>query len=249
MKFLILLGQLGILVHSAVTLANLPSMCLLNPVELEAGLSLVSAKITNAHSAPCTASLYFENPDFLPITYTFKSIPCVNTGRASFPVPLGAPSGEAYITWQCAGESPSCIRALISGGQADVGFDPQPLSVICESDPSGKGLEHPSTTLMSPVLASPGFEIATLTTIITQRITKPGSRITLPVTLVDAVLQAEKTTTHVSDSTSISSTTRTTTTTTTTTGTPTSTPVRVTGIGTIGTIGTIRHPRATPSEP
>ena len=160
------------------------------------------------------------------------------------------PPQSDRVCRQCAGESPSCIRALISGGQTDAAFDPQPLSVICESDPADKGLEHASTTLMLPVLPSTEFSTATTTTAMTQCATQPESRITLPVTLVDAVLRVEKSIIHVSDSTPISSTrTAAATATTTTTGAATSTPARATRIGAIGTIGTIRHPRATPSKP
>jgi hypothetical protein len=34
MKFLIFLGQLGLLIHLVVAMTNFPSMCLYNPVEL-----------------------------------------------------------------------------------------------------------------------------------------------------------------------------------------------------------------------
>ncbi|SPJ72387.1 uncharacterized protein FTOL_02115 [Fusarium torulosum] len=171
MKSLILY-QLGLLMHYAMVMASFPSMCLYNPVQMEAGISLVTLKITNAPSASCTASLFFEDPDFLPITYNFKPIACSGTELVSFPVPLGVPSGEAYILWQCAGESPTCIRASISGGHSGVDPDIGPLQITCEMDSINDALTqlYPSAAFL-PI---PKFYPSPSTTTVTELITKPA---------------------------------------------------------------------------
>jgi hypothetical protein len=44
MKYLLFLGQVSLLMHSIMAMANFPSACLYNPVELEAGISIVTMK-------------------------------------------------------------------------------------------------------------------------------------------------------------------------------------------------------------
>ncbi|KAH6869647.1 hypothetical protein B0T10DRAFT_467139 [Thelonectria olida] len=156
--------SINLLIHGGLAMANLPSMCLYNPVELVAGLDLAAMSARTAYplSEPCTATIDFDDRDFLPITYTFKPISCDGPELVQFTVPLGAPSGEAYITWRCASEFLMCGRALILGGQSDrslnLQVDGHEGQVICEG-----GYTLTTTT--------PGS--STLTTVVTKRLTKP----------------------------------------------------------------------------
>ncbi|EGU86843.1 hypothetical protein FOXB_02646 [Fusarium oxysporum f. sp. conglutinans Fo5176] len=173
-------------------MANFPSACLYNPVELEAGISLVTMKIMSPHVVPCTASLYFENADFLPITYDFKPIACSGPELVSFPVPLNAPNGESYVSWQCAGESPTCIRTLITGGQSDIDLDIGPLNFVCE-----EGSIDSATSQLYPSAARldmPTFVLSTavVTETITAATEEPDTRKVHVVTLTDTVV-VEKT--------------------------------------------------------
>ena len=95
-----------------------PTICLSSPaIELQAGVSLVEAllvqspfsdgpgwadifyRIDDPLARRCTASVIFDDPDFLPVTYTFEAARCAGPELASFAVPLGAPSGGAYVKW------------------------------------------------------------------------------------------------------------------------------------------------------
>ncbi|KAM0642412.1 hypothetical protein ACHAO3_009280, partial [Verticillium nonalfalfae] len=97
MKFLLLFP----LVHAGVlALHDGPCICMSSPVvALEAGRSVVSADVEDALDRRCGATLQFDNPDFLPVSYAFEAIPCSGRRVASFVVPTGAPSGDAHITW------------------------------------------------------------------------------------------------------------------------------------------------------
>ncbi|CAG1966855.1 unnamed protein product [Fusarium graminearum] len=94
MRILILLT---VFFHSAITIASFPSIYLYNLVAMEAGISLVTIRIINPNLASYSASLYFKNPNYLPIRYNFGLMTCSNAALVSFLVPLNAPSGGAYI--------------------------------------------------------------------------------------------------------------------------------------------------------
>ncbi|KAJ4248076.1 hypothetical protein NW762_012846 [Fusarium torreyae] len=253
MKSFILLGQLVLLSQCAVSLMNFPSMCLLNPIELDAGLSLISAKITDTHPGPCSVSFYFEDPAFLPITYNFKPLACDGAGLVNFVVPLGVPSGEAYITFQCAGQSQSCHRAFIVGGQSDVDVAVPPLTIVCETAHLDRiTTQTLTTTIPFPLATSALHSDTSITTVATKYITDSliGSRsvTTLTITMTDKVIRNEESATTIHDTTfttdpiipnmpSVW----------TLTETSTPTPRKTTEIGTIGSIGTI-GPRATQSK-
>ncbi|RXG48459.1 hypothetical protein VDGE_21565 [Verticillium dahliae] len=85
-------------------------------VALEAGRSVVSADVEDALDRRCGATLQFENPDFLPVSYAFEAIPCSGRRVASFVVPTGAPSGDAHIT--CAPGSSSARTTTSTEGSA-----------------------------------------------------------------------------------------------------------------------------------
>ncbi|CVL13586.1 hypothetical protein FPRO06_11977 [Fusarium proliferatum] len=253
MKNFILLNQLMLLVHYAASLADHSSMCLLNPVGLEAGLSLISARITDTHAGPCSVSLHFENSSFLPITYTFQPPTCVGAGLVNFVVPLESPSGEAYITFQCAGETLSCARALITGGHSDVDLAIPSLAVVCEATNLDKSVTNIVPTTASFPLATPDPHSGiSFTTAVTKYITDNliGSKpvTTLTITITDEVIRNQESATHTHDmhfatGHIVTNTPTTQAVTKTSTQTHTKTQKNVT-IGTIGSIGTI-SPRAT----
>ena len=56
-------------------------------------------RIDNPLARPCTASLIFEDPSFLPISYSFKSASCIGQELASFVVPIDAPNGDTSLIW------------------------------------------------------------------------------------------------------------------------------------------------------
>ncbi|KAL6359124.1 hypothetical protein LRP88_09324 [Fusarium phalaenopsidis] len=91
--------SISLFIRATFAMANAASKCLYNPIEFVAGLDLVTMRTAYPLSEPCTATIDFDDQDFLPITYTFKPIPCDGPELAQFSVPLNAPSGEAYITW------------------------------------------------------------------------------------------------------------------------------------------------------
>ncbi|KAM9873225.1 hypothetical protein VDGL01_12697 [Verticillium dahliae] len=62
-------------------------------------LTAAASSVEDALDRRCGATLQFENPDFLPVSYAFEAIPCSGRRVASFVVPTGAPSGDAHITW------------------------------------------------------------------------------------------------------------------------------------------------------
>ncbi|CRK21988.1 hypothetical protein BN1708_013256 [Verticillium longisporum] len=82
MKFLLLFP----LVHAGVlALHDGPCICMSSPVvALEAGRSVVSADVEDALDRRCGATLQFDNPDFLPVSYAFEAIPCSGRRVASF---------------------------------------------------------------------------------------------------------------------------------------------------------------------
>ncbi|KAF5675914.1 hypothetical protein FDENT_9631 [Fusarium denticulatum] len=260
MKNFILLSQLMLLIHYVASLMDHASMCLLNPVELEAGLSLISTRVTGAHSGPCSVSLHFENSSFLPITYTFKPPACVGVGLVNFVVPLDSPSGEAYITLQCAGETLSCARVLITGGQSGVDLAIPSLAVVCETTNLDRSTAKTSATTASFPLATSnlrsGTSFATATTkYITDDLIGSKSATTLTITITDEVIRNQESATHMHDThfatdhiVTNTPTTRTVTKTATQASAQTPTRTRKTAaIGTIGSIGTI-SPRATHSK-
>ncbi|KAH7000874.1 hypothetical protein EDB80DRAFT_878994 [Ilyonectria destructans] len=149
--------SITLLIHGGLAMANFPFKCLYNPVELVAGLDLITMRTAYPLSEPCTATIDFDDWDFLPVTYTFKPISCDGPELAQFPVPLGAPTGEAYITWRCASELLMCSRALISGGQSD-------RSLNLQVDGHDGQVIYPDSS--------------TLTTVVTKRLTKPRTATT-----------------------------------------------------------------------
>ncbi|KAJ3494052.1 hypothetical protein NLG97_g4323 [Lecanicillium saksenae] len=104
---------------AAVSSMRAPPICLSNIIELEAGDSFVSASIDGSVTARCEASVSLDDPEFLPVTYTFDASNCDTSFIASFQVPSGLSAGDGYITWQCSGQSPTCNRIRVKGGQKD----------------------------------------------------------------------------------------------------------------------------------
>ncbi|KAK7435240.1 hypothetical protein CaCOL14_000335 [Colletotrichum acutatum] len=96
-----------------------PFLCVSSPaIPIEAGATNVTATIEDPLNRRCEATVYFADPNFLPISYSFEA-KCPDRKINNFVMPLGAPNGEAHITWHCAGQVPSCTRAMITGGRGD----------------------------------------------------------------------------------------------------------------------------------
>lgn len=103
--------------------AKRSSVCLADPpLLLDAGASGVSLLlvIPSGHSQPpvrsanlarsrsvdmpayarCEAAVYFADPVFLPIRYSFDPAPqCQGLKTLNFDVPRGVPNGEAQVVW------------------------------------------------------------------------------------------------------------------------------------------------------
>lgn len=96
------------------------SLCLTDPaIPLEAGNSNMSITVDAPMERRCEATINFSDPAFLPVRYSFASVPCDGLQVNIFTVPEGAPNGEVDVIWQCAGIAPSCNHAVISGGLAN----------------------------------------------------------------------------------------------------------------------------------
>ncbi|KAI1191541.1 hypothetical protein F5B17DRAFT_382257 [Nemania serpens] len=98
-----------------------PAVCVSDPpLHLDAGATNVSAIVDNSFGRQCQATLYFADPLFLPIIYSFENISCDGLAVTSFRVPKGVPNGTGCVVWQCAGpDLVTCNTVSISGGSAD----------------------------------------------------------------------------------------------------------------------------------
>ncbi|KAI1841727.1 hypothetical protein JX265_013708 [Neoarthrinium moseri] len=109
---------IALLLTPVLSFEGIPTVCLDPHLELQAGISHVSMVIDKSRAEQCLASVYFDDLS-LPIMFTFQSSSCDDLELASFQMPRSVPSGNATITWQCAGQVPSCSRALIVNGLAN----------------------------------------------------------------------------------------------------------------------------------
>ncbi|KAH8889969.1 hypothetical protein GQ53DRAFT_186183 [Thozetella sp. PMI_491] len=95
-----------------------PLVCANNPrLQLVAGASNVSATHENPFGHRCRALLYPSDPGYPPMTFSFAPAAPCNQEILSFSVPLGMPSGETTIFWECDEQLPTCVVAVISNGQ------------------------------------------------------------------------------------------------------------------------------------
>ncbi|RYP01924.1 hypothetical protein DL764_006019 [Monosporascus ibericus] len=116
MQFITILLTLPALAMS-MSMAYSPGMCISGPsFALEAGVSVLAAVINGDFTQRCAATVGFADPDFLPVSYSFEPLPCSGRQVANFVLPKEVPNGEAYITWHCAGLTPACNYAKVSGG-------------------------------------------------------------------------------------------------------------------------------------
>ncbi|KAI0976394.1 hypothetical protein F4678DRAFT_482589 [Xylaria arbuscula] len=95
-----------------------PAVCVSDPpLQLDAGVSNVSAVVDDSFGRQCQATIYFSDPMFLPITYHFQNISCNGLAVTSFTVPTEVPNGVGCVVWQCAGPGlVTCNNVMISGG-------------------------------------------------------------------------------------------------------------------------------------
>ncbi|KAI1152488.1 hypothetical protein F4825DRAFT_418819 [Nemania diffusa] len=100
---------------------NCPAVCVSDPpIQLDAGVSNVSAIVDNTFGRQCQATIYFSDPMFLPITYHFDNISCDGLAVTSFRVPTEVPDGVGCVVWQCAGPNlVTCNNVIITGGSPD----------------------------------------------------------------------------------------------------------------------------------
>ncbi|KAK2011599.1 hypothetical protein LZ32DRAFT_659430 [Colletotrichum eremochloae] len=91
--------SLSVLIPSTLALHHLPFVCVSSPpIPLEAGTSTVSAVLEDPLNRRCEATIFFADPNFLPISYSFDS-ECSGSKINSFKLPIGAPNGEAHVSW------------------------------------------------------------------------------------------------------------------------------------------------------
>lgn len=53
----------------------------------------------NSEGKACKATLSFPNSDFLPLYFDFLGVGCIGLEILEFTIPIGAPNGDAYISW------------------------------------------------------------------------------------------------------------------------------------------------------
>ncbi|KAF4468239.1 hypothetical protein FALBO_4858 [Fusarium albosuccineum] len=110
----------ALLLQEAWALSMRYPLCLTEPaLTLEAGKSPLSVIVNSPMENRCEAALYFSDPSFLPVRYSFKSLDCDGGQILTFTVPKGSPSGDFDIIWQCTGLAPICNHGVIYGGDAD----------------------------------------------------------------------------------------------------------------------------------
>ncbi|KAF8847341.1 hypothetical protein BDZ45DRAFT_754998 [Acephala macrosclerotiorum] len=98
--------------------ANAPPICMESPLYTLSPGSIVSARL-DANGMRCEATVLFSNVSFLPLHVDFQGVSCLGFQLANFTLPAQVPNGEAFILWKCAGQSPMCNQAMISGGLED----------------------------------------------------------------------------------------------------------------------------------
>ncbi|RBA09110.1 hypothetical protein FPRO05_14355, partial [Fusarium proliferatum] len=157
---------------------------------------------------------------------------------------------------QCAGETLSCARALITGGHSDVDLAIPSLGVVCEATNLDKSMTNIVPTTASFPLATPGphsgiSSTTAVTKYITDNLIGPKPVTTLTITITDEVIRNQESATHTHDMhfatghiVTNTPTTKAITKTSTQTHTKTQKNATIGTIGTIGSIGTI-SPRAT----
>ncbi|RSL89670.1 hypothetical protein CEP52_014851 [Fusarium oligoseptatum] len=164
-------------------LGGISQLCTWEPMlPVKAG-SPLSVKIENPWGERCRAELEFSDDKFPKMAWSFSAIDCVDLQLAEFVVPSGAPNGDAYLTWQCDGDSPmSCIHIVISNSEGGPVFpSPQPklgtarcvpsttllTRTVDDGKPTGIFLD---TRLFNPTSAS---RISTLTSVVTPGASTP----------------------------------------------------------------------------
>ncbi|KAH6881118.1 hypothetical protein B0T10DRAFT_551397 [Thelonectria olida] len=95
-----------------------PDICAWEPSPVTAG-SVRTAGILNPFAARCEAVLDFDNPNYLPITWSFDAVDCEDVQIAQFTLPLAVPNGGAYITWDCEGDITTCNHIVITNGNGN----------------------------------------------------------------------------------------------------------------------------------
>ncbi|KAF4997704.1 hypothetical protein FDECE_12011 [Fusarium decemcellulare] len=123
---------------------GIPNFCTWEPkLPVEAGSDL-SVKIENPWGEKCRAELEFSDARFSKMAWSFTALDCVDLQLAEFTVPSGAPNGDAYLTWQCDGDSPmTCIHIVITNSKGGLVLPtPQPKTETARCVPSTTFFTH-----------------------------------------------------------------------------------------------------------
>ncbi|KAL8369527.1 hypothetical protein RB595_000044 [Gaeumannomyces hyphopodioides] len=140
------------LIISSSALGGLFSLCISDPpLLLVAGQSKIQAINYSPARRDCRAAIHFANLAFPPITYLYSSGSChFGSENASFQVPIGAPSGDAFVTWECGAVTHTCVRAVISEGRGT----PKPPSLLDGAISCERWPKRNKTSSLAPSISS-----------------------------------------------------------------------------------------------
>ncbi|KAI8963083.1 hypothetical protein F5Y11DRAFT_170270 [Daldinia sp. FL1419] len=141
----------------------LPDLCIsTSSITLDADRSVMSATIDDGFGWRCVAIMSFSNLDFPSVSYSFELVPCSGQQITSILVPLDAPDGEAYVTWQCSGLAPVCSYVNIIRGSENRSMELQVHGTAgCVSEAS-----QASTALVTTTSRSSSIITASLPTML-----------------------------------------------------------------------------------
>jgi hypothetical protein len=176
MRLSLFLAHTALLQFVAALPDDFPAICMVDPA-----LPLKPGDVVRSHLLPqrrrCEASVVFTNPDFLPLRYGFRSLPCLGFLSAEFIIPREVPNGDANIIWKCADQSlPSCSRVTISGGTSD-------LDNIIFNKYGSINCLFPTATQTTLITATSGGTTITETDVLVEFSTTFPSSVDLAITL------------------------------------------------------------------
>ncbi|KAI0388208.1 hypothetical protein F5Y17DRAFT_269655 [Xylariaceae sp. FL0594] len=131
-------------------IGDLPELCITAPLStLHAGTSVLSAVIDSDVVQQCIATVEFTTLDFLPISYSFNNSSCPGSYAMSFVLPKDVPNGQAKVTWECAGLSPTCNFINMTGAVQTS------TELVTVTGPSGTFVETVPTTFTILTTSAP----------------------------------------------------------------------------------------------
>ncbi|KAM5353333.1 hypothetical protein ACJZ2D_016765 [Fusarium nematophilum] len=125
------LALTALFLHEVWALSMRYPLCLAEPaLTLEAGKSSLSAIVHSPMETRCEATMYFSDPSFLPVRYSFEALACDGGQVLKFKVPEESPNGDVDVIWQCTGLAPSCNHGVIFSGSADSSIPSDPTGQV-----------------------------------------------------------------------------------------------------------------------